>query len=182
MRVWLGENDGVKLVSADGASVDLRPVCYEYEQEPAADSAGEGEPVWDANWLVIRGQVRAADGREWTFRDPCLTTWEAERLLEWLQALGCGEVRKALAFTEPNLGFRVDAQDDERVRLRVHFSAESLPPGLRTPDARTPDARTPGRRTAGYDVPLDVGRADLADAARTWAVDCQAFPLRGPGS
>jgi hypothetical protein len=172
----------VKLVSADGASVDLRPVGYEYEQAPPADSAWESEPVWDANWLVILGQVRAADGREWTFSDPCLTTWEAERLLEWLQALGCGEVRKALTFTEPNLGFRVDAQDDERVRLRVHFSAESLPPGLRTADPRTADPRTASRRVGGYDVLLAIGRADLAAAAQAWAEDCQAFPLRGPGS
>jgi len=58
----------------------------------------------------------------------------------------------------------MDAQDGERVRLRVRFSAESLPPDT---------------RTGGYDIPLDVGRADLAAAARTWAAECDEFPPRG---
>jgi hypothetical protein len=187
----------VRLLSADGAWVDLRVVGYQYEQPPAAsgaaavppplaaEGAGEGELDWDANWLVIRGQVRAASGREWTFTDPCLTTWEAARLLEWLEALGRGEVQKALAFTEPNLRFTLDAQDGERIRLRVRFSAESLPSGPRTSGPRTSGPRTsgpqmPGPQTAGYDVPLDVSRADLAAGTRAWATECQQFPPRAP--
>jgi hypothetical protein len=39
---------------------------------------------YDSNWLVIGGEVWL-DGREWQFRDPCLTTFEAKRLADWLE-------------------------------------------------------------------------------------------------
>ena len=44
---------------------------------------------WDANWLFVRGHVQDPQG-EWTFRDPCLTTFEVQELAE-----GLGVVRSA---------------------------------------------------------------------------------------
>ena len=43
-------------------------------------AAGAGPHDWDANWLVIRGDVHLPDERHWHFLDPCLTTWEAAEL------------------------------------------------------------------------------------------------------
>jgi hypothetical protein len=42
------------LGSADGALVGLRPVSYQF---PGHASTRPGRD-WDANWLVIRGEVR----------------------------------------------------------------------------------------------------------------------------
>jgi hypothetical protein len=38
---------GMKLVSADGATVDLRPLRYQFP-----DATGGGQHDWDANWLA----------------------------------------------------------------------------------------------------------------------------------
>jgi hypothetical protein len=61
----------------------LHPAGYQFEVTPA--TADEEE--WDANWLMICGNVRTADSRRWAFLDPCLTTWEARSLSAWLRAV-----------------------------------------------------------------------------------------------
>src|SRR5262249_60717551 len=66
----------MRLGSSDGARVELRLLRYQF---PDRAAAGPGRD-WDANWLVVRGDIRCADGREWSFEDPCLTTWEARLL------------------------------------------------------------------------------------------------------
>ena len=76
----------MKLVSVDGATVDLRPLHYQF---PGTAAAGQYD--WDANWLVVRGGVRLPDGRTWSFSDPCLTTWEARSLGDWLRGVVAGE-------------------------------------------------------------------------------------------
>jgi hypothetical protein len=116
----------VRLCSSDGASITLRPAAYQFEVPPAT----AGERDWDANWLMIRGDVRTADGRGWAFLDPCLTTWEARNLSAWLRgAVGEGAARRRLiAFTEPNMAFSIEHRRAGRVRLEVRFSHEALPP------------------------------------------------------
>ena len=65
----------------------MRPAAYQFDVPPAT----AGERDWDANWLMIRGYVCTADGRQWAFLDPCLTTWEARNLSAWLRgAVGVG--------------------------------------------------------------------------------------------
>jgi hypothetical protein len=38
---------------------------------------------YDSNWLVIEGRVSHPQA-DWSFRDPCLLTYEADYLADWL--------------------------------------------------------------------------------------------------
>jgi hypothetical protein len=165
----------VRLTSSDGASIELRPVRYESPTEPT-------EPDdWDANWLVVHGQVRGAGGESWTFDDPCLTTWEARALGDWLRAAAEGRVQVTatpteesegmLAFTEPNLGFSVASLETADLVLRVHLSHESLA-GMPEVDEETM------YDIYAHNVPLRVGRSDLLAAADEWQKGLAAFPER----
>ena len=118
---------------------------------------------WDSNWLIIDGSVRL-NGKEWQFRDPCLTTFEAEDLADWLEACAQGKaVKPYCAFTEPNLQFDlVDAQD-----IRVSFALESAPPWAKQGDDWTKH---------GFNLPVGP---DLVKAASDLRHQLQSFPLRG---
>jgi hypothetical protein len=166
----------VRLVSSSRALVELRPAGYQFSDaggtaaEAAAPTAGS-HADWDANWLVIRGDVTAADGRSWSFADPCLTTWEAERLSVWLDAVSRDAAEQdAAVFTEPNISFFIDGRDGDRVRMRVRFSHESLPASWPRDVA--------GWQSGEYLVALGVSIADLAAAAHAWDGERQAFPAR----
>jgi len=82
----------VRLLSGDGASVGLRPVAYQFSRQVAAGAAEEptaAEPGtdWDANWLMIRGDIRTSDGE----RGLCVATsgTSAWPLTEHPPADGC---------------------------------------------------------------------------------------------
>jgi hypothetical protein len=149
----------VEINSADGAWVRMSPVGYQFGVEPPSDPAELAE--WD-DWLVVAVAAGTADGRTWSFQDPCLTTGEAEDLALWLRRRDGEEA--APAFTEPNLAFRVAAA---RSVLEVDFSHESLPPWL------------PGSGLGRvYSLRLDVPAGALALAAEQWAAEVAAFPRR----
>ncbi len=119
---------------------------------------------WDSNWLMVRGHV-SLHGREWQFVDPCLTTAEARRLADWLDAIARG-VRspKFCSFTEPNLDFRRQSNDE----IRVSFALESAPPWAKRGDDWTKH---------GFVVPIGP---QLADAAAQLRQQLSRFPTRGP--
>ena len=124
----------MRLGDQHGARVDLRIVDYQY---PAKHGDGSGKD-WDANWLMVAGDAVAEDGHGWSFQDPCLTTWEARSLSEWLRGVVEGsvpptpfdnrEAQHLFAFTEPNLAFSLDARTLDDAVIRVHLSLESRPP------------------------------------------------------
>lgn len=158
------------------ATVSLVPVAYQY---PAL--AGRGEQAWDANWLVVTGEVRAEDGGTWSFTEPCLTTWEAARLGTWLQEVVYGGAEpvpadcpldddRALTFTEPTLAFSVASRSSAGVVLRVHLSLDA------------PAARTGGENTSIGPVEdvvaVAVSGADLTAAVSSWEHELTAFPVR----
>ena len=65
--VNLRDPGSVRLVSSTGALVELRPAGYQFSQAgrteaEGADSTSEAYADWDANWLVIQGDVMAALG------------------------------------------------------------------------------------------------------------------------
>ena len=164
----------VRLVSSDRASVDLEISAYEFPERQA-----RGPQDWDANWLVVRGEIVLADGTGWSFREPCLTTWDAERLGAWLEKAAAGEIAPSLeddedglvlVFLEPNLGFSVESRTAGMIRLRVHLSLESLPPWLRNAEDR-PDHHA-------YCVLLDMLAADLASSADRWLRETKRYPPR----
>jgi hypothetical protein len=165
----------VRLVSNDRVLVELRPISYEFDGPGGAETEGfdpivETNDEWD-DWLVIRGDASTADGRSWTFTDPCLTAREAEYLSAWLDAVSRATAdRDAAVFTEPNVSLFVDGRDGDRVRMRVRFSHESLPSWL--------PRDVPGWQAGEFCLPLEVNVADLAEAARAWDAERQAFPAR----
>jgi hypothetical protein len=162
------------LLSGDGASAEFRPVGYQFGGRPAGDpGAADDDDEWDANWLMIRGDIRTADGRAWTFCDPCLTTWEAGLLSAWLHAAARDDVaghQDEAVFTEPNLSFILDGRDGGRARMRVRFSYESLP-GWVPRDVS-------GWQAGQYFLSLDLRCSELAEAARSWDLDRRQFPDR----
>jgi hypothetical protein len=81
---------------------------------------------WDSEWLIISGEAMCAQGR-WTFRDPCLCTFEVQTLAAWLRDVRIGGPKREIGFTEPNLRFEHIERRDGDI-LSVAFSQECSPP------------------------------------------------------
>lgn len=102
----------------DGPTGSLRLSVEQYEFPEIANDE------WDSNWLVVTGDA-ALDGKPWTFRNACLTTFEMQRLADWLDQVAEGRSESAFCgFTEPNLDFERLSDGS----IRVGFSLEALPP------------------------------------------------------
>lgn len=170
----------MRIGSADRSAVTLQVRDYQFP-----GLVGSGPRDWDANWVIIEGRVFAADGRNWCFRDPCLTTWEAAELSRWLRAVAAGAIAPTsfgseppssddfepvgvLVFTEPTIAFSLASQDGDQVTLRVHLSSGACPPqpsGVRT-------------RLFEYFVSVRLSRVDLETAVEVWNRELAAFPAR----
>jgi hypothetical protein len=174
----------MQLNSSGGASVELRIAGYQ-SPDPGALApdhvwvrrAADSPEKWEPNWLQVCGHVTVADGRAWAFDDPCLTTWEARELGDWLREVAAGteppfrgyrEPGGWLVFTEPNLGFTLHERTAGRVRIRVDFTAEVKPPWFERGPEHAPS----------YLVYLDVSAAEVARAAESWMHDLEEFPER----
>jgi hypothetical protein len=150
------------LTGREGNELEVGIVGYQFPDE--------GRDPWDSNWLLVSVRVLSPEG-SWEVVDPCLTTWEAKRLVSWLiHAAARDPSTVDMAFTEPNL--TVTARSRSSAPLRVHvracFALELRPPWAST--------------AAGSDnlcVELDVDRSDLARAAASLLSDLVAFPQRG---
>ena len=123
----------MKLESLDGHFVELVVTSYQF----AGARSTSHVPDWDANWLMVAGKVWDGD-QSWTFRDPCMTTWEAQELGSWLRGLRIAEPASVatsqseelrLWLTEPNLMFTLRQTTTQGITtLDVYFDAESRPP------------------------------------------------------
>jgi hypothetical protein len=85
----------------------------------------------DSEWLYVAGTV-TAEGRTWSFRDPCLRANEFVSLVAWLKALSerrDGILDQRIDFMEPNLAFLFERIDPSTVRLTVALDLEAAPPG-----------------------------------------------------
>lgn len=164
----------MRLRSTDGTEIDLRPARYQYPRI-RVDEPGD----WDANWLVIRGEVRPTDGRHWRFEDACLTTWDAADFARWLRRVTADEVTvtplpahrgQLLRFTEPNLAFSLAATEEGRRAIRVHFSLEARPRW----------ASPPGDDVDlyGFFVTVESTVAELARAVEEWERERALYPPR----
>jgi len=145
----------------EGASFELSIVGYQFPEMT--------KDRWDANWLFVRGHVRHSQG-EWTFRDPCLTTFELEELAEWFDSVGRGQASsRECSFTEPNLNF--EYLDDGTPAIVVRFAHESAPPW-----------QLGEERFIGTVLSFPVALNDLTSAASDLRGFLTQFPERGePG-
>lgn len=155
--------------------MDLRVARYQFPHPGP-------EQQEDANWLVIDGSVRTADGASWSFREPVLTTWEVADTVTWLRGVADGTVPAAadgdhlshrggtstacLGFTEPNLGFAVSGNHGQRVRLLVGLSHECAEPPV--------DPHRPGRCR----IAVTMSRRRVRDAAIALETELATHPAR----
>jgi len=80
------------------------------ETELSVDIVGYQFPnareYWDSNWLMVAGTVTRPKG-SWRFTEPCLTTFELDRLAIWFDGVAVGRQDSEFsAFTEPSFEFR----------------------------------------------------------------------------
>lgn len=164
----------MRLKSTDGAEIELRPAGYLFPSIDQSEPSG-----WDGNWLVIRGNVRLSDERQWDFEGPCMTTWDAAELAGWLRSVAAGAVGASplpsggehlLVFAEPDLGFSLGATGDTRRSIRVHFSLEAAPPWLPPPGVDTD--------LYSFFVTVRTTVEQLAAAVEEWKRELALFPPR----
>ena len=123
---------------------------------------------WDANWLKVRVHAAQA-GREWFSTDPCLTTWEVESLITWIESVyATNPSTEKEEFTEPNLGFQLIDVDGELRTIRVYFELESRPPWAPSMAAYEND----------YWLDIRVTREDLQNAATGLRRQLVRYPSR----
>lgn len=145
----------MRLATKTNVAVELCMVGYQFPDNNSAE--------YDSNWLVIKGRVQHPRGN-WTFRDPCLLTYDAVRLADWLESVASNcEASPEVGFLEPNLSFKVVAAELGRV-LQVIFSAESRPPWA----------------SHGESVVIEFPLAELslAEAIGEWRDQLRQFPQR----
>jgi hypothetical protein len=149
-------------IHVPGSFFSLELLGYKYPD-------AEGEP-YDANWLLVRVDTAGPQGA-WSITDPCLLTYEAARLADWLEKVGSGaEDAPAVSFLEPALLFRVVEREGGEKFLRIHFGS------LVHPDwaAEAPVAGT--NPDLWLDFPL--AEIDPAAAAQSLRGQLQKYPRR----
>jgi hypothetical protein len=108
----------MKLASRDGQSLELRILGYQFPHLETEE--------YDSNWLVVTGKVTHSRG-SWQFTEPCLLTYEAEKLASWMDDVADAKPGfDTCGFIEPNLEFRALLSID-RPALRVCFDLEARP-------------------------------------------------------
>jgi hypothetical protein len=145
----------MRLTGSNGHALELRVAGYQFPD----DQAG----WYDSNWLLIEGRVRHPRG-DWSFCDPCLLTYEASQLADWLEAVAAGhEEQSWLGFIEPNLSFERAVANGQRV-LYICFGLEAHPPWS-----------PPGEEAI---IEFALEELDLRQAANEWRDQLRKFPQR----
>lgn len=179
--------DSVRLYD-ENTKLELQITGYQFAIQKTEDEPADAAS-WDSNWLAVEGSVRASDGTQWTFQDPCLTTWEIGRLSDWLQQIAegattaaalveetsatestntdvDGQVAEWLTFTEPNLSFAVGRQSESQVELLIGLSHEAAPPPL--------DPQSPKRSQ----ITIVTSKHQIQDAAVALRGQLSTYPVR----
>lgn len=147
------------LKAPDGQSLEIRIVGYEFPHLETED--------YDSNWLIIEGKVMHPDGA-WTFRDPCLLTYEAARLADWLDSVANREVESdRIDFLEPNLHLHFVESPGNGI-VQVFFELESRPEWTPSKWADQDD----------LSVEFPVSRVELREAASSLRRQLARFPQR----
>lgn len=116
-------NVRMKLLGANGDSLELEIRGYQFE-----DTDSLVDDTYDPNWLRVVVRASSA-GRSWQSTAPCLLTWEAGELADWMDAVASGKPADSLLeFLEPNLSFEYRPAEGGQAIIRVAFEQESRPP------------------------------------------------------
>ncbi len=150
----------MKLRARDGTAFELTVEGYQFPEI--------SDDRWDSNWLIICGRVEHPRGG-WTFRDPCLTTFELDRLAGWFEGVARSDPRRdAVYFTEPNLDFRYVREPEAAIEVRLGY--ESGPPWAKSGTER------PGSTTLCF----PLAESPPQQAAQGLRAELSRFPARGP--
>jgi hypothetical protein len=160
----------LRLHSRDGASLSLAPLAYEFPE-----MVPQSSDDWDANWLVVRGEVVLADGRSWRFTHPCLATWDVAKLAAFLEDIGAGRLSPGdpesdefqLEFTENLVAFELAELSADHVEIEVTLASEARPPWIE-------DIHE------GYVLSLRSTLAELTQAVESLHRHLERFPHRAP--
>ena len=148
----------MRLFGKNGLSFDLVIDGYQFPELTNDEH--------DSNWLFVRGEVRYSGGG-WSFRAPCLETFEVRALAVWLDSIARGRPPAATCwFTEPHLAF--EYQSDPEPAVVIHFTHASAPPWQGS-DERLPH----------FALSFDLVLNDLATAASDLRAFLATFPERG---
>ena len=151
------------LTSGSGDSFELVVVGYQF---PEID---RGE--WDANWLMVEGRA-SEQGREWTFRQPCLRTLDLASLADWLEALGGGLAPRSdwWVADEPLLRFDWLRSPDGSLDLTISFAFEGRPSWRSQPAVSI---------WSGCMLRFAPSSRDLMNMAASLRAEMVRFPPRG---
>lgn len=93
---------------------------------------------YDSNWLMINCFLND-EGKEWTFIDPCLLTFELEQLIDWFEHLSRKDYSEnSIEFIEPILAFEITNEI-----FRIRLAAEGKPGWISGEDDYTLDFELP---------------------------------------
>lgn len=144
----------------DDKSLELHILGYQFP--------GIETERYDSNWLVVEGKVAHPRGG-WTFRDPCLLTYEVRRLADWLDSLARDEPSsECVVFVEPNLELHWIESDTEGC-VRVTFDLKASPPWAARDGAEDEPCR----------IDFPVTEIELRRAAASLREQLEKYPQRG---
>jgi hypothetical protein len=142
----------------DNNSLALQIVNYQFSQAKALNYN------WDRNWLRVSCDVTSPVGH-WQFIEPCLLTWEAKQLADWLDNIPPSNCPNDIDFTEPLLHFDcLGPLDEINFRLEVEFRLEALPRWAKEDEE--------------YCIEIAVSGEQLHSAAAALRADLCRFPQR----
>jgi hypothetical protein len=146
------EGESMRIKGSNGQEFEMRIQNYEFI---------------DSNWLEIEFYVKNEDG-EWKVTDPSFSTFEAEDIYDWFQAILNKETfPNPLTFTEPNLRFHYLKEENEVITFRVYFELECRPPWAK-------------KRNNEQDVyvELSIWKEQLFFVKEQWKKELKAFPVK----
>lgn len=149
----------MRLKTKDGESLDLRVTGYQFPQLETE--------LYDSNWLIVEGSLTHQQD-VWTFRDPCLLTYEAVELANWIEQIAKGHSsEQSLRFLEPVLWFEYTEDSGNRT-LKVHLEAESCPTW----------ARSNVGGIGEFCIEVPSSEESLVEAVGQWRDEIARFPQR----
>lgn len=146
----------MKLYNSEGEYLNLSIQAYQFPENT--------DCYWDANWLTIKGEVQLGK-KVWSFQDPCMLSFEALRLLDWLNSVSLGTPKEQeICFLEPNLEFEITDEN----KLRIYFELESRPSWAPYDAAGMGDLF----------LDLELHHEMLKTAINVWRTQLSAYPVR----